>query len=603
MGVADLKERPPGVPSNEEPAVWKCQRHMEDCLDPVDDKVGRVTDRLKDKRFIYDEAQRMLAALAGPVDGMHHRYFENDDARHHPNHRLGALLVTLIRPRSGLAAYSGMAAYAGDLHNHCAISYGHGTLADAYANAQLQLDFGTVTGHAAWHDMPSDPPHVSGYHSAGFERLRGHWPEIQRMTEAVNVDGKFVSLLSFEWHSMTYGDHCVYYKSGTGPLEPAQAQSLAELRDVLRGLGAAGLEAFVIPHHIGYRSDRRGINWGTYDPELSPVVELVSMHGCGESADAPRNYLHTMGPRDAGSMADRGLELGNTFGFIGSTDHHSAHPGSYGYGRAMVWAKELTREGIWDAIKNRRTYAVTGDRIMLATSIDGHAMGAEYSNAGPREISVEVLGGDTVDYVEIMRNNEVIAKAGPQGGESFDFDGMLAVSVGWGEVGVLNKWDVQIDIKGGRIEGVEPRFHGHDIVEPSAREPESFSFSRWEQQDAQRLTFSTETHGNPNVVTDATQQMALHVRGHANTVLSVTFNGRTVERTVAELLRGPASEYLGGFLTGALLLHRAVPHAARHVSLELSDAGSGAPRDQYYARVRQHNEQYAWGSPTFVNAT
>lgn len=84
MGVADLKERPPGVPSNEEPAVWKCQRHMEDCLDPVDDKVGRVTDRLKDKRFIYDEAQRMLAALAGPVDGMHHRHFENDDARHHP---------------------------------------------------------------------------------------------------------------------------------------------------------------------------------------------------------------------------------------------------------------------------------------------------------------------------------------------------------------------------------------------------------------------------------------------------------------------------------------------------------------------------------------
>ncbi|AIY00457.1 hypothetical protein ART_0858 [Arthrobacter sp. PAMC 25486] len=509
--------------------------------------------------------------------------------------------MALIRPQSGLGAYAGMAAYAGDLHNHCAISYGHGTLADAYRNARLQLDFATVTGHAAWHDMPSEPAHVSDYHSAGFARLRGHWPEVQRLTEEVNVDGSFVSLLSFEWHSMTYGDHCVYYKSGTGPLEPAQAQSLEELREVLRGLGKAGLEAFVIPHHIGYRADRRGINWNTYDPELSPVVELVSMHGCGESADAPRNYLHTMGPRDAGSMADRGLELGNTFGFIGSTDHHSAHPGSHGHGRAMVWAEELTRDGIWDAIKNRRTYAATGDRIMLATSIDGHPMGAEYTNPGMREITVEVLGGDTVDYVEIMRNNEVIAKSGPTAVDAFEFDGMLAVSVGWGEVGVLNRWNVQIEIRGGRIQGVEPRFHGYDIVEPSAAEPDSFSFSHWDQQDAQHLSFTTETHGNPNVLTDATQQMALHVTGNKNTVLSVTFNGKQVHRTIGELLRGPQSEYLGGFLTGAMLLHRAVPHTARHLTIEHTDTGTQAPRDQYYARVRQHNDHYAWSSPTFIN--
>lgn len=198
----------------------------------------------------------------------------------------------------------------------------------------------------------------------------------------------------------------------------------------------------------------------------------------------------------------------------------------------MVWAQELTHDGIWDAIKSRRTYAVTGNRIMLATSIDGNPMGVEYTSAAPREISVEVLGGD--------------------------------------------------------------------IVGPSAEEPKTFSFSRWDLQDARRVSFSTETLGNPNVVTDATQQMALHVIGDKDTVLSVTFNGRENRRSVGELLRGPQTEYLGGFLTGAMLIHRAVPYSARYMNVEMTDAGSGSPRDRNFARVRQHNDQDAWGSPTFV---
>lgn len=202
-----------------------------------------------------------------------------------------------------------------------------------------------------------------------------------------------------------------------------------------------------------------------------------------------------------------------------------------------------------------------------------------------------------------MRNNEVISKVSPSLLESAEFDGMLAVSVGWGEVGVEIDWDVKIEVLGGRIEAVEPRFHGHDVVAPSAQEPSSFSFSQWDQSDAQHVNFTSKSTGNPNVLTDATQQMALHVIGDKDTVLAVTFNGRQARRTVAELLRGPRSEHLGGFLSGAMLMHRAAPFAARSVSLELVDPGSGGRRDQYYARARQHNEQYAWASPTFVSAS
>ena len=37
--------------------------------------------------------------------------------------------------------------YWGDLHSHCAVSYGYGTIEQAFANARLHLDFATVTGH------------------------------------------------------------------------------------------------------------------------------------------------------------------------------------------------------------------------------------------------------------------------------------------------------------------------------------------------------------------------------------------------------------------------------------------------------------------------
>ena len=51
-------------------------------------------------------------------------------------------------------AYRTLRPYFGDLHNHCDISYGRGSLDEAYANARLQLDFASVTGHAHWPDMP-----------------------------------------------------------------------------------------------------------------------------------------------------------------------------------------------------------------------------------------------------------------------------------------------------------------------------------------------------------------------------------------------------------------------------------------------------------------
>lgn len=510
--------------------------------------------------------------------------------------------MALLRPTTSLDGYAGLTAYAGDLHNHCGISYGHGTIEDAYRNAQLQLDFATVTGHANWHDMPEDPAHVADYHRQGFARLRDGWEYVQDVTEAAHEDGRFVSFLSFEWHSMTYGDHCVYYRAGRAPLEPASSGSLEELRQSLRDLAGQGLPGMVLPHHIGYLKGFRGINWATYTEELSPVIELVSMHGNGEDDHAPRQYLHTMGPRDVGSMAYAGLSAGHRFGFIGSTDHHSAHPGSYGYGRAMVWADELTREGIWSAIRERRTYCVTGDRIMLAVSLDGAPMGSDVVADGVRRFDIAVRGGSSIDYVELVRNGQVVARTRPTPGAATagGFHGVVSLGFGWGEVGVDTAWDVEIEVDGGRIDAVEPRLHGYDVVAPSAAEPEHYAFSSWEQLDERHVTLNTRTNGNPNVMTDATQRIALHLTGDDRTTVRARINGREVVHTVGELLAGPRVGFLGGFISGGYVFERAEPSSALDLEWAVEDEGTDAAEDWYYVRVRQHNEQYAWSSPIWA---
>ena len=60
-----------------------------------------------------------------------------------------------------LASAFGFKAYLGDIHNHCNISYGHGSLQNALENAARQLDFVSVTGHAYWPDMPVDDQSVA----------------------------------------------------------------------------------------------------------------------------------------------------------------------------------------------------------------------------------------------------------------------------------------------------------------------------------------------------------------------------------------------------------------------------------------------------------
>jgi hypothetical protein len=492
-----------------------------------------------------------------------------------------------------------MPVYFGDIHNHCGLSYGHGTLNDALSNARLQLDFASVTVHAAWPDLPTDDPalgYLVDYHREGFVRAMQNWPAyLQAMADA-NDPGQFITLPSFEWHSLAYGDYCIYYQQEAGA-EIINAPDISAMRAALE---AHPTPTMMIPHHIGYQQGSRGINWAAFDAKLAPVAEIFSFHGSAFGSEGAYPYLHSMGPRDQRSTAQSGWEQGHVVGVVGSTDHHNAMPGSYGYGKLGVWADSLTRRDIWNAIQARRTYALTGDRIALDFSVNAVSMGGIAPADAAREIDVTVTGADAIDYIDILHNNQLVHRETVYPQTQAKGKYKLHIEVGWGELADPFDWDVHVQLENGALLDVEPRFRGHGPTDSPADDA-IFAYSVLECTE-DSVHFRTRTNRNPALHTPATEGVALEIHGDANTRLHLSINDSEHDIALADLLHGARSIYMGGFVSPALCLHRAIAEEAYQQRFTFVHRAQSTQRDWYTLRVRQHNNQYAWGSPVWVDA-
>ena len=152
----------------------------------------------------------------------------------------------------------------------------------------------------------------------------------------------------------------------------------------------------------------------------------------------------------------------------------------------------------------------------------------------------------------------------------------------------------------GKLRSLEPRFRGHEVVEPQANEIDAYAFSHWNALDDNAVQFTTRTWGNPTTSTASTQGMCLEIEASPATRLTGLVNGQAVDVPLARLLQGPYSRYLGGFLSPAYYFHQAVPQSAYSASFEFSHESLNSGRDWYYVRVRQKNGHWAWSSPIWV---
>jgi hypothetical protein len=493
----------------------------------------------------------------------------------------------------------------GDLHNHCAISYGHGSLERALALARQQLDFVSVTGHAFWPDMPTDRTRhgrTIDTHRMGFQRLHAGWDGVLATLAGADREGEFVVFPGYEWHSLAHGDHHVVYRDLGGAL--LGGETVDELRATLRRQGRPFL---LVPHHIGYPRGVRGTNWDTYAAQESPLVELYSLHGCSESDEAPYPMLHTMGPRDSRSTVQEGLNRGHRFGFLASTDQHSGYPGSYGEGRLALRAAAPTRAAIWDALLSRRTYAVTGDKIEADFAVNGAPLGGQ-TTGSRREIAFAAAGSDFWDTAEVLKNGRVWRRWAPTPSwrapaPDRRLRSRLRVEWGWGRAEPAMPWELRLAVDGGAVAAVETCFRGEPVLRHDQVQgvEETIPHALLEQTAA-RVAWRSLTRGNHSTRHPTTQALILTLDAPPSARIHLTGNGLRVCHTLAQLLEGSRAHMTAGFASPAVRLHRAVAERDYRLRRTAVDTVPEREVDYYYLRLAQRNAQCAWLSPVWVTA-
>jgi len=291
--------------------------------------------------------------------------------------------------------------YWGDIHVMTIISAGleRPAFAYAYGRDSAHLDFCCVT----------DGDCADGHFTDA------EWEETVQAVRDFHEPGRYVTLLGYECHErQVAGDKNIIYRDDQGPLvrwcdmEGDQPEAIWN--------SVRGTRTLTIPHHPMSGSDVYS-PWDHHDPEHQRLVEIYSVWGSSECADGPRlNYWGRNNPANSVRVA---LDKGYRLGIVASGDSHDGLAGNsswmrlrqgYRNGLVAVYAPELTREAVFDALWDRHCYGTTGARICLSFSVNTARMGQELTGSDHRNervIKVEAAGTAPISAIEIIRNGAV----------------------------------------------------------------------------------------------------------------------------------------------------------------------------------------------------
>lgn len=306
----------------------------------------------------------------------------------------------------------------GDLHAHTSHGHAYGEIEDLYlyARDEARLDFvAHVEHYTAAGESWLNPWWRRRYAECRTveEFIERSWAERLREVRRFDEPGRFVPLLAFEWAHVT-GHLNGYFPTIEGPcVYPTSFRDPAMTPDYLKGL-LEGREWTAIPHHTSFPMGRGtlcGFEWGRFDPDVMPCVEIASKQGNSEFLGAP----YAVPPSGEGGTVAEGLRRGLRFGFVGGTDTNLARPGSFTEQEkrqrrpalTAVFARTLDRRAVYEAIRRRRCYAAMGGRIIVRFCINGACMGESLRLESADEkklITCEVSGTDDLALVEVLKN-------------------------------------------------------------------------------------------------------------------------------------------------------------------------------------------------------
>ncbi len=291
--------------------------------------------------------------------------------------------------------------YWGDVHGHTEMSDGCGDYYELYRHAQQEgcLDFAAAADHA---EYVTD----------------NQWLWMQDVTNAWNQPGRFTTLVAYEWEGRER-DRTVLTSHSRLPIMRGNYPPTRGL-DVVWGRFHGDKQVVGGPHATLEHNPL----WEQHDPCVQRFAEIYSMWGACDLHESPL-AARWLKP-DQGVSVNELLQRGAKLGFTGGGDCHEGHvgfspedPGRQGTiphtfsavicfrcGLTAALMPDLDRAHLLQAIRDRRTYATTGARILLEFSLGGLAMGEE-GQATEVECRATVHAEAPIRALEIVRDGEV----------------------------------------------------------------------------------------------------------------------------------------------------------------------------------------------------
>jgi len=454
----------------------------------------------------------------------------------------------------------------GDTQAQTASTVGTGTVAEYYTYARdvAGIDFCT---HQANDFM---------VHSEVMEENKA---ETRRFYEP----HRFASILGWEWSGTAAagGDRNVLFSGDDAPIFRSNSWHLpygdpenecptaADLHRSLREYMAKTGDTVVLVPHVGGRR----VDMDSVDIELEPVFEICSCHGIFEW------------------WFEEALEKGLKIGIVGASDDHTCRPGlaypstpemAIRGGLGAVYASELTRKGILEALSARRCYGTTGERMLAWVTADGNPMGSSFVTKSPTEISVSVHGTAPLEEVCLFDGNQIIKKVHPN--PMRKDPALLRITWTGAEGRDRNRytvWDGNLSIAGGRFVSVKPL----NMYAPK----ESVTF-----KNSETISWKSITAGH---------EVGVMVEVDATDTAQLRFDTQPSQFEIS--LGDVRAE---DFRVDAGAEQRGVVITTRHLAGEQCDASFNFHDDSvepgsraYWVRAIQSDFHRAWTSPIYVS--
>lgn len=285
--------------------------------------------------------------------------------------------------------------YFGQIHSHTDYSDGAGTCEQAFdyaKNTAKQIDFLAVTDHSNSFDNADKASLSDG--SMSTEWVEGH-----ELADKY-TDSSFVGIYGYEmtWsnglgHMNTF--NTPGFQSRTQKNYSTYSTALGNYYTTLK-TDTGSISQFNHPGTtFGDFSD-----FAHYDEDIDSLISLIEV-GNGEGAIGSDGYFPSY------EYYTRALDKGWHVAPTNNQDNHKGYWGDANTGRTVILADSLTRDNIYDALRNMRTYATEDNDLEIQYTLNGEIMGTILDQT-PDNANIKVSLKDPTDSaigkVEVIVN-------------------------------------------------------------------------------------------------------------------------------------------------------------------------------------------------------